>query len=97
MISSFISFSNTNWKNIRDLNRMIKFIAALFGSSLAAISSNADRETAIRIQLLEWQIGIANSSGIARDILEEVDDLNPAVHPRSADHTLVRFKVNFQF
>jgi len=58
----------------------------------ATINVGADRETAIRIQLLEWQIGIANSSGIARNILNETDNLNE-LHPRNADHNLVRFKL----
>jgi len=72
---------------------MKNLLISLFGVNLGAISSPADRETAIRIQLLEWQIGIANSSGIARNILNQSENLD-GLGPRQADHNLVRFKVN---
>ena len=73
---------------------MIRILATFLATGIwATINVGADRETAIRIQLLEWQIGIANSSGIARNILNETDNLNE-LHPRNADHNLVRFNVS---
>ena len=42
----------------------MKFSLFFVGASLAEISPVVDRETAIRIQLLEWQIGIANREAL---------------------------------
>ena len=73
---------------------MMRILPTILATGIwANINVGADRETAIRIQLLEWQIGIANSSGIARNILNETDNLSE-LHPRNADHNLVRFKVS---
>lgn len=68
------------------------FLSSGVLGAVAPAPGGALREEAVKIQLLEWQLGIANSTGIAGNILTETGDLE-GLTQRTVDTSKIRFKL----